>query len=74
MKSYWVQAWGRAGIVWKSGKKNWRLCVYDWNNLLMGIEINWLRTWTRIALKLRIKAGITEKLEKQSFCLGLKLN
>ena len=34
---------------------------------VMGIKINWLRTWTRIALKLRIKAGITEKLEKQVF-------
>ena len=28
---------------------------------------------TRIALKLRNKVGITEKLEKQSLCPGLKL-
>ena len=37
----------------------------SWSAWVMGIKINWLRTWTRTALKLRIKAGITEKLEKQ---------
>lgn len=31
------------------------------------------RTWKRIALELRIKTGITEKLEKQSLCLDLRL-
>ena len=31
------------------------------------------RTWNRIALKLRIKIGIIEKLEEQSLCPDLKL-
>ena len=31
------------------------------------------RTWTRIALELRIKTGITKKLKKQSLCSDLKL-
>ena len=32
-----------------------------------------VRTWKRIALELRLKTGITEKLEKQSLCPNLKL-
>ena len=31
------------------------------------------RTWKRIAIELKIKTGMTEKLGKQSLCSDLKL-
>ena len=41
---------------------------------MMGNKDQLIENLTRIALKLSNKVGITEKLEKQSFCPGLKLN